>query len=165
LLCFWNLFTAAFCSAQSVIANVPGGNAGREFPVVRIAEWPESNGIINRTRTSFFGINGVLVHSSKRSADNKDPRGLTGLRNNRENTQQARSAREQRACARAAQSAGTLTNEKTDKAQRTHDTPTNRSNAMRSGVRSLEQAQRTINYKTTNRVIGSTDNKQQRGHI
>jgi hypothetical protein len=105
------------------------------------------------------------VHSTKRPADNKDPRGLTGLRNNRENTQQARSAREQRACARAAQSAGTLTNEKTDKAQRTHDTPTNRSNAMRSGVRSLEQAQRTINYKTTNRVIGSTDNKQQRGHI
>ena len=66
---------------------------------------------------------------------------------------------------RAAQSAGTLTTtEKTDKAQRTHDTPTNRSNAMRSGVRSLEQAQRTSNHKTTNRVIGA-DNKQQRGHI
>ena len=54
LLCFWNLFKAAFCSAQSVIANVPGGNAGREFPVVRIAEWPESNDIINRTRTLFL---------------------------------------------------------------------------------------------------------------
>ena len=77
LLCFWNLSKAAFCSAQSVIANVPGGNAGREFPVVRIAEWPESNNTINRTRTSFFDIHGVLVHSTKRPADNKDPRGLT----------------------------------------------------------------------------------------
>ena len=39
LLCFWNLFKAAFCSAQSVIANVPGGNAGREFPA-RISGCP-----------------------------------------------------------------------------------------------------------------------------
>ena len=59
---------------------------------------------------------------------------------------------------RAAQSAGTLTNEKTDKAQRTHDTPTNRSNAISSGGRFLEQTQRTSNHKTTNTVIG-TDNK------
>ena len=124
------------------IARVPGGNASREFPVVRIIE---TNLERNRTRTRFFGTRGFLCFTQSAQqitrtyvlhgtymVSCKTPKRVGGApqqpRKHAASLFRSRTAR-----VRAAQSAGTLTTtEKTGEALRTHDTPTKRSGAMRS---------------------------------